>query len=354
MTSNFLIYGANGYTGELTARIASQRGLHPILAGRDAAALEAISDRLDLEHRIFGLDEAEAMDRALTDVNAVLHCAGPFRHTYKQMAAACLRTATHYLDITGEIAVYSALSEMDAEAKDAGVMLLPGIGFDVVPTDCLAVHLKRRLPTATQLALAFRSHGPAQVSRGTANTFVEGLGHPGYVRKDGVIAPVPHLSKSRSIDFGAGAIEVPRMTWGDVFTAYYSTGIPNIEIYFLAPSAMVQSLLRMSRYLRPMMAWDPVQRALKRNIAARPPGPTDEERQQTHTVVWGEAEDDQGNTATSRLRGPEGYTFTVLTSLAAIQHVILGDAPAGYQTPSSAFGADFVLEIEGVEREDVA
>ena len=190
------------------------------------------------------------------------------------------------------------------------------------------------------------------ITRGTGKTFIEGLGHPGYVGKDGVMTPVPHLSKSRVIDFGEGSIEVPRMTWGDVFTAYHSTGIPNIEDYFVVPS-MVRSLLKMSRYFRPLMSWDPVQRALKRNISARPPGPLDEEREKTHTVVWGEVEDDQGNTATSRLRGPEGYTFTVLASLAAIQRVILGDAPTGYQTPSSAYGADFVLEVEGVVREDV-
>jgi short subunit dehydrogenase-like uncharacterized protein len=352
VTSSFLIYGANGYTGELTARFAVERGLHPVLAGRNAVELEALANRLDLEHRIFGLDETELMDHALSTVDAVLHCAGPFLHTHKQMAAACLRTATHYLDITGEIAVYSALSDMDVEAKNRGVMLLPGIGFDVVPTDCLAAHLKRRLPRANQLALAFRSFGPAPITRGTGKTFVEGLGHPGYVRKDGVMTPVPHLSKSRVIDFGDGRIKVPRMTWGDVFAAYHSTGIPNIEGYFEAPS-MVRLLLKMSRHLRPLISWDPVQRVLMRNIAAWPPGPTDKEREKTHTVVWGEVEDDQGNTATSRLRGPEGYTFTVLASLAAIQRVILGDAPAGYQTPSSAYGADFVLEIEGVVREDV-
>ena len=353
MTSSFLIYGANGYTGELTARYAVERGLHPILAGRNAAELEGLANRLDLEYRIFGLNETEAMDHTLSSVDAVLHCAGPFIHTHKQMVAACLRTATHYLDITGEIGVYSALSDMDVEAKDQGIMLLPGIGFDVVPTDCLAAHLQRRLPTTSHLALAIRSIGPAQISVGTGKTFIEGLGHPVYVRKDRKMTAVPHPSKIRMIDFGDGPIEVLRMTWGDVFTAYQSTGIPNIENYFVA-SPMVSMFLRMSYYLRPVLSWDPIQRVLKRIIAARRAGPTDKERQQSRTVVWGEAEDDRGNTASSRLSGPEGYTFTALAALAAVQHVISGKAPVGYQTPSSAFGADFVLEIEGVKREDVA
>ena len=258
------------------------------------------------------------------------------------MVAACLRTSTHYLDITGEIAVFSALFSLDVEAKEKGVLLLPGIGFGVVPTDCLAAHLGRRLPTASQLALAFRSNGPAQISRGTRNTFVEGLGHPTYVREDGVIAPVPHLSKSRSIDFGDGPVEVSRVTWGDVFTAYHSTGIPNVEDYVVIPT-LPRSLLRASGHLRPLIAWSPVKKALKRIIAAGPVGPTDDEREKTHTVVWGEVENGQGNVATSRLRGPEAYTFTVLASLAALRHVLSGEAPSGYQTPASAFGADFVL-----------
>ena len=327
--------------------------MRPILAGRNAPALEVLSDRLGLEHRVFDLDETEAIDHALVDVAAVLHCAGPFLHTYGQMAAACLRTSTHYLDITGEIAVYGALFSLGVEAKEKGVMLLPGIGFDVVPTDCLAAHLERRLPTASRLALAFLSNGPAQISRGTRNTVVEGLGYPSYVRKDGVLTPVQHLSKSRTIDFGDGPIEAQRLTWGDVFTAYHSTGIPNIEGYFVINS-MAHGPLRMSRHLQGLLAWSPVKKALKRIIAAGPPGPTDEEREQTHTVVWGQVDDGQGNVATSRLRGPEGYTFTVLTSLAAVRHVLSGEAPSGYQTPSSAFGADFVLEVEGVQREDVA
>ncbi len=334
------------------ARFAADMDLQPILAARNAVAVKAVADRYGLEHRSFGLDDAAALDRGLDGISVVVHCAGPFSHTYASMAAACLRTGTHYMDITGEIAVYAALSKLGAEAKEKGVMLLPGIGFDVVPTDCVAAHLKRRLPSATHLTLAFASVGPAPISTGTGKTFVEGLSHPGYIRKDGRMTPVPHLSKTRSIDFGKGPVNVPRMTWGDIFTAFHSTGIPNIENYFFAPSA-VRSLLKMSRYIRPVMGWAPVQRALKKKIENAPPGATDEQRKASRTVIWGEVRDDEGNTAVSRLNGPDGYTFTARAALKAVERVLAGDAPTGYQTPSSAFGPDFVLEIEGISREDV-
>jgi len=240
--SNFLIYGANGYTGELTARMAVERGLRPVLAGRNAAQLVELAGRLGLEYRIFDLDETEALDRALSSTHAVLHCAGPFVHTHGRMAEACLRTGAHYLDISGEIT---------------------GIGFYVVPTDCLAAHLKLRLPAASHLALAICTIGPARISRGTRKTFVEGLGDTGYVRKDGEMTRVPQASEVRVIDFGEGPIEVSRITLGDVFTAHHSTGIPNIETYF----AMGRSDGRQTfanvllHHLRSMRAFDSVKPA---------------------------------------------------------------------------------------------
>jgi saccharopine dehydrogenase (NAD+, L-lysine-forming) len=95
-----------------------------------------------------------------------------------------------------------------------------------------------------------------------------------------------------------------------------------------------------------------VQRLLKRRIQAGPPGPTEEERARGRTVLWGEVTDERGRRAVARLRGPDGYTFTVRAALAVVERVLAGGAPAGFQTPSTAFGPDFVLGLEGVTRED--
>jgi len=265
------------------------------------------------------------------------------------MADACLEARVHYLDITGEINVFEMLARRDTEAMAAGILLLPGAGFDVVPSDCLAAHLHRRLPGATHLALAFRAM--ARISRGTATTIVENLDQGGAVRRGGVLRSVPAAWRTRDIDFGQGPTLAVTIPWGDVSTAYRSTGIGDIEVYTAASLRQVR-LMRLSRHLGWALRSSWMQRFLKRRIQAGPPGPSDEERARGRTFLWGEASDSEGRRVVSRLRGPEGYTFTMLTALAALLRVLNGDAPPGYQTPSLAYGPDFVLEVPGVERMD--
>ena len=347
---SLLIYGATGYTGELIARAAAARADRPILAGRNGAAVAALAESLFLPHRAFALDDARALDAGLEGVSAVLHCAGPFAATAAPMASACLRARAHYLDITGEIEVFERLHARDAEARAAGVMLLPGVGFDVVPSDCLAAHLKRRLPGATRLTLALLPSG--RLSRGTATTMVEHAHRGGLVRRGGALTPVPPGWKTRRVDFGRGERTVITIPWGDVSTAYHSTGIPDIEVYAAAP-AVSRAMLRASRFFRPVLRAPAVKSYLKRRIRRGAPGPSAEERARGRTVIWGEVTDGAGGRAVSRLSGPEGYELTVRAALAVVDQVLRGGAPPGFQTPSRAYGADFVLGIPGVTREDL-
>jgi short subunit dehydrogenase-like uncharacterized protein len=347
---SLLIYGATGYTGELIARALAARGDAPVLAGRNPAAVAALAGELSLPHRAFPLDDPRALQEGLQDIRVVLHCAGPFSATAQPMAGACLRAGAHYLDITGEIEVFERLFARDAEARAAGVMLLPGAGFDVVPSDCLAAHLKRRLPSATHLALAFLPSG--RLSRGTATTMVENAHRGGIVRRGGVLTPVPPGWRTRRVDFGRGERTVITIPWGDVSTAYRSTGIPNVEVYVGAP-ALARASLRASRFLRPVLRTDAVKGFLKRRIRAGAAGPTAEERARGSTVLWGEAKDDAGGRAVSRLSGPEGYALTVDAAIAVADEALAGHAPPGFQTPSRAYGPDFVLRLPGVQREDL-
>lgn len=349
MAGQLLVYGANGYTGELIARRCASRGMSAVLAGRSGEAVRALAGELGLEARVFGLDDPAALRPGLDGVAAVLHCAGPFARTSRPMAEACLAARAHYLDITGEVAVFEALARRDAEARAAGVMLLPGSGFDVVPSDCLAAHLKRRLPSATHLTLAFL--GTGGVSRGTATTMVENLDKGGLVRRDGRLVRVPAAWKTRAIDFGRGPRPAITIPWGDVSTAFHSTGIPNIEVYMAAPLAL-RAGLKLARPFAPLLGARPVQAFLKRRIRAGPAGPSPEARARGGSFLWGEVRDGQGGRAEARLTTPDGYTLTALTALAIAERVLAGDAPAGFQTPSRAYGADFVLGIEGVVRAD--
>ncbi len=353
MTAPFLLYGAYGYTGRLIVERALERGLRPVLAGRREAPLRQMAGATGLPWRAVSLDDPAGLDAALAGVPAVLHAAGPFARTARPMAEACLRTGTHYLDITGEIAVFEALAARDAEAKAAGVVLLPGVGFDVVPTDSLAAHLKRRLPGATRLALAFQSVGGSSISHGTALTLVENLAGGGAVRRGGRIVPVPAAYRTRRVDFGRGPVAVTTIPWGDVSTAYHSTGIPDVEVYTrLAASA--RRVLVVSRYLGWLLGSGPAQRFLKRRIDAAAPGPTDAQRARGKSLVWGEVEDDRGRRAAARMQTPEGYTLTAMTAVGAVEEVVAGHVGPGFRTPSLAFGPDWILGFEGVAREDLA
>jgi len=347
--AKMLIYGANGYTGELITRFAADRGLKPIIAGRNEAAIKPIGEKYGFEFRTFALDETEKLNAALNEVAMVLHCAGPFSLTSKAMGEACLRTKTHYTDITGEIAVFEACAAADQKAKDAGIMVMPGVGFDVVPSDCLAMHLKDRLPSATNLTLAW--YGMGRMSHGTQATMTMNVGKGGAVRRDGKIMPVPAAWRTREIDFGNGVVKTGvTIPWGDVSTAYHSTGIPNIEVYSVIPGDGIR-LMKISRYLGWLLATKFVQKYLQRNIP--PGGPSDHERMRGKTLLWGEASDDEGNRVETRMQAPEGYTVTAVAALNIAEKILAGNFTPGYQTPAKAYGADLILEIPGIERQDI-
>lgn len=346
----FLLYGATGFVGGAIARAAAASALRPILGGRDRETLGRLASELGLESRAFGLDDGAAVDRALNGVTVVLNCAGPFIHTFKPMAQACLRAGAHYLDITGEIPVYEGLAAMDSEAEARRVMLLPGVGFDVVPTDCLALHLKQRLPSATHLTLAFRTEGPGGLPPGTQRTMIELIPYGNRVRRSGHLVVPERGVKTREIDFGQGPITATRLTWGDVFMAFHTTAIPNIEDFVVVPESTRQQLAKVE-YLRPLFRLEFMRNLLKRGVK---PGPDAARRAKTTTHVWGEVIDGQGRRATSRLHGPEaGVVWTTLAALAAVRKTLGGTIAPGFETPARVFGADFVLECDGVTREDV-
>jgi short subunit dehydrogenase-like uncharacterized protein len=346
----YLIYGANGYSGALIARAAKAAGHTPVLAGRREAALQPLAAELGLPYRAFALDDPAAVDAGLAGVPLVLHCAGPFSSTSRPMADACLRRRAHYLDITGEFAVFEALAARDAEAKRAGVVLLPGVGFDVVPSDCLAAHLKRRLPSATHLRLAIQP--PLSMSRGTATSTIESAGLPNFVRRGGVLTPEPAGALARTIDFGfgSGPTFVVSIPWGDVSTAFHSTGIPDIEVYAAVPRA-ARAMLRVSGVFRPLLQSRSVQRFLKQRAQRGAEGPDESARTTRVARLWGEAFDGTRRVE-SRLLVPEPYHLTVLTALASVEQLLGGPAAAGFRTPSLAFGADFIMKMNGVERRD--
>jgi short subunit dehydrogenase-like uncharacterized protein len=337
----FLIYGANGYTGELIAREAVRRGLRPILSGRSEEKIAPLAEELRLEARPFSLDKPR-----LDGIDAVLHCAGPFVRTSAPMVRACLEAGAHYLDITGEIAVFEAVMAMNDSAVRAGVTLLPGVGFDVVPTDCLAAMLAARLPGATELELAFYAPG-AELSRGTMKTMIESIDEGGAIRRDGRIVRVPAAYDVREIPFSIGPRTAMTIGWGDVSTAFYTTGIPDIRVYTAASPKSIARMRRL-RPLLPLLGARPIKWILQ-TFANRRTGPGADQRATGRTYLWGRvANGDEEVTMT--MTTPEGYAFTVISALAAVERLLGSSKRPGSFTPAKFFGPEFVTSLPGVER----
>jgi len=341
----YLIYGAYGYTGSLIAERALGRGHEPVLAGRDPGRLRRLSRSLGLADRVVALDEPGRLREVLETVPAVLHCAGPFSTTSAPMVAACLDTGTHYLDITGEIPVVQALQDQNFEAEKAGVVLLPGVGFDVVPTDNLAASLAGQVPSATSLEIAFVGAGP--VSKGTLKTAVEQLGDGGRVRRDGRVVAVPPGWTSRRVPFRDRPRTVVSIPWGDVVTAGHSTDIPNVTVYTVLPD-LVRHLLPLAAPLEDLFSGSSVQTLLKRAVDRWGPEPTTADRARGWTRVWATVRADDGTRRSAHLHGPEAYTLTARAAAAAVERVVQESPDPGFQTPSTALGASFVSNLDGV------
>ena len=343
-----MLYGANGYTGELIARYAAQYGLQPILAGRRKEVIEPLANKLGLPYLVFDLNDTDVLLDALRKVKVVIHAAGPFSRTAKAMVEGCLQTGTHYLDINGDISVFEFIKSYNDRASKAGVMLLPGAGFDVVPTDCIALQLKKAVPDADSLELAFATLGGG-ISHGTALTMSEKIGEGGALRKDGRIVRAPLGAKGMALDFKGKSIFVMSIPWGDVSTAYHTTGIPNI-ITYTGMSKKVFTVLKFQSLFNWLLRTKFIRSYLKSKIDSRAAGPTDQEREKATAFVWGKVSNANGTTASVSLQGPEGYTLTTHSSLIITRKVLEGNFKPGFQTPGSAYGEDLILEVPGVIR----
>ena len=348
--NQFLLYGANGYTAQLIINQAASVGLTPVLAGRSKEKLRPLAEKHGLTYRVANLDDTAELDKVLLDMPVVLNCAGPFSKTAAPMQRACLRTDTHYLDITGEVAVFEQGQERNADAKARNLMLMSGVGFDVVPTDCMARYLYNQLPDATHLQLAFMNDGGG-LSHGTAQTALEGIGNGGLVRQNGQLITVPNAHKTINVDFGTGqprpCMSIP---WGDLSTAYHTTGIQNIET-FIGSSARQIRLAKWGNSLSGLLSLKPVQSFLRGLVTSRVTGPDEATRQRARTHIWGRAWNKESRTVEARLHAPEGYTLTAEAALLITKKVLDGNWQAGFQTPAGLYGADLILDIPGVTRD---
>jgi short subunit dehydrogenase-like uncharacterized protein len=350
--SGWMLYGATGYTGTLLAEEAVRRGHRPLLAGRSAAKLKPLSERLGLDYLAVSLDDAGALARAVSGVDLVLHAAGPFSQTGDPMLRSCLDAGSHYLDLTGEIPVFEHTFSYHDAAAAKGVALISGVGFDVIPTDCLAKYVADKLSDADTLDIAFDAI--TRASGGTTRTQLEIVAGGGLVRRDGQLVRWPLGSGGRRIRFSHRERWALPAPLADLATVYRASDIPNITAYIALPRLLAR-LAGLATPVFPavqrLFASRAVRRGLGWLIERAVQGPDADFRQAAHSYIWAHAANHQGDEAQAWLETVEAYQFTAIAGVRCVERVLDGDY-RGALTPAQAFGADFVLEIEGTRRFD--
>jgi short subunit dehydrogenase-like uncharacterized protein len=341
-SKNWMIYGAYGYTGELVVKEAIAQQRQPVLAGRNEAKTKAVAEKYNLPYKAFNADDA---GNHLQDIDILINCAGPFDQTAEQLMGACIKHNAHYFDISGEIPVYEAAHDRHDQAKKAGAVLCPGVGFDIVPTDTLAALLARELPKATHLELAFNFG--SLPSQGTARTAIVNIGVGGLIRSEGELKPVGLGHSIRKIPFPNGPQTSVSFPWGDVFSAYHSTGIPNTIVYCAMPAALCWGQ-KLTNPIRGFLARPFMQKLLlglmEKFLDA---GPDENTRATAGTEFWGRAKAPDGREVSATLTGPSVYVMTAELSVAAALHAETTSPDGGYYTASKLLGADFLSDRAG-------
>lgn len=319
MNPTILIYGATGYTGKLVAMQARETHLSFEVAGRNGPQVTALAEQLDVPCRIFALDDPETIIASLAGVTAVLNCAGPFASTARPLMEACIACGVHYLDITAEYKVYALAEAWSERAAAAGVMLLPGVGWDVVPSDCLAMYLAAKVDQPQSLRIALQVAN--SMSRGSTTSVGEILGVGLLVRAEGTIVAKPDAAPAR-FDFGAGLLDSVPLSFGDLVTAWKSTGIPNIAMFVNIK-----------------------ENVMPEGVAAMPEGPSLEERAANRACAVAEVTGIDGAVVRARIDTINGYSYTPLAAVEALRLLATGQFKPGFQTPATVFGAGFAVSI---------
>ena len=339
----FLLYGATGYTGKIILAYAEGYGLTPVIAGRSEDKLKPLAEQFKVDYVAFDLSNHQNIVHHIKGFEVVLNCAGPFSQTAKPLVKACLEAGVHYLDITGEIAVFEWIKSQHQEAVQSKICLIPGVGFDVVPTDCVAGFLHQKMPDATHLTLVL---GPVrgQISHGTATTMVESLGSMGAIREDGNINAVPLGHKGQVFNFGGKPMFAMTIPWGDISTAYTTTGIPNIEVYARMAKSSFQAM-KFQFAFNWLLRLSFVKKMIQEQLDKKVTGPDSDARAKGQSRVLGIVKNAKGEELKALLIGPEGYDFTAHAAILAVKKMENENFKGGYYTPSLLFGVEFATEI---------
>lgn len=349
--ADWMLYGAYGYTGKLLLAEAVRRGHRPVLAGRNSQKLRSVAEAHGLDWLAFSLTDAASLADCVQDFGLVFHAAGPFTRTAAPMRQACIAGQAHYLDVTGEIAVFEGTFAADGAAREAGIALISGAGFDVVPTDCLAKYVADQLPGATHLETAVATT-VSKISSGTAKTALDQIGQGGFIRLNDRLVPLAFGAGGKTIPFSDGrARHVIPVPLGDLAAAPRTTGLPNVTTYVHLQIPALPGFSSLAAVGRRILRLPPVKWAAQKAAGLLVAGPDEAWRQSARCYLYARVTDPAGQFVEAWLETPEIYHFTAVAGIRAVEKTLPSHLQ-GALTPALAFGADFVLEMEGTTRWD--
>jgi short subunit dehydrogenase-like uncharacterized protein len=327
--------------------MAVARGHRPFLSGRDPERLARLAAELGLDYSACALDDQETLSQLVGSCKLVLNAAGPFSETAAQVQRACIHQSTHYIDVTGEIPVFERAMSHSQSARNAGIAIVCGAGFDVVPTDCMAAFVSARISDPVWLQITF--NGLAHLSRGTLRTALRHFHKPTLVRRNGTIVPLNDRRYRRDTVIADSRYRCIPVSWGDLATAFHTTKIPNITTCIAVPwrngfqTALALHALSLAVHLKPLRNW------LLGYVEKRVTGPSAEIRSTARTRVWVEAENEAGDKSAAWLETMEAYRFTAESAIRCVEKILASNLSGAF-TPAMAFGADFILEIPETRR----
>jgi short subunit dehydrogenase-like uncharacterized protein len=349
-----VLYGATGYTGRLVVDELERRGLDYVLSGRDEAKLARLAGDRGAEARAVALDDEPALRELFADASVVISCAGPFTLAGDALVRAAIDTGTHYVDSTGEQPfIKMVFDNHGAAAERTGVALVPALGFDYAPGDCIAGLAARGHEPLEEVVLAYAVRGFG-MSRGTMRSALEIAKGGDVVYTDGDWRPTPFGVFRANFDFPEpiGRQVMSRYPSGEVVTVPHHTRtrrvVSMITARTLAPHPTLAPILPYTLPAAALTLRTPLRGVLNRAIGALPEGPAEAERRSAEFTIVAVARGEDGAERRGVVRGSDMYGLTAVTLVHGAELMSSpGYDRAGALGPAAAYDPEAFLNFLG-------
>ena len=188
-----LVLGGTGVFGSrISRRLAADRVIRVLVAGRSAAAAEDLAAELRRE-----MPAAEAAGLAVTvphglgaalagnGVDLVVNCVGPFQGQGYDVPETCIRHRVHYIDIADGREFVCNFPRLDAAARAAGVLAVSGASSVPGLSSAAVAALARDFTRLDRLAIGIAPGNRQPRGLATTASILGYVGRPIRVWRDG-------------------------------------------------------------------------------------------------------------------------------------------------------------------------